>query len=70
MRIDRCVCFQKTFSELKAVAEATGATTVEALQHHVRFGLNCRLCVPYVREMLASGLTSFDHIITSGETQD
>ena len=65
MPIDRCYCFGRTFAELQAVAEGTGAETVEALQRHVRFGARCRLCHPYVRRMLRTGQTAFDRIVTA-----
>lgn len=63
MRIDRCYCYQKTFARLRELAEATGADSVEALQHHETFGLNCRLCHPYVRRMLRTGQTVFEEIV-------
>lgn len=63
MKIDRCYCFQKRFADLKAVAEETGAVTVQEVQQHVEFGHNCGLCHPYVRRMLRTGQTSFDRII-------
>ncbi|NND72064.1 MAG: (2Fe-2S)-binding protein [Rhodothermales bacterium] len=63
MNIDRCYCFERTFEELKQVADETGASTVKELQDHIVFGHNCRLCHPYVVEMLKSGVTSFNHII-------
>ncbi len=66
MEIDRCYCFQRTFAELKAVAEETGAASVEELQAHVMFGQNCRLCHPYVRRMLHTGETVFDEVIEEG----
>lgn len=64
LRIDRCVCYDRTFAELKAIAEQHDCTTIEELQQHVEFGLNCRLCHPYVRRMLETGETLFDHVIT------
>lgn len=67
MRIDRCYCFQKTFGELKQVAAAHGAETVAALQEHVVFGQQCRLCHPYVRRMLRTGETCFDRILTDAD---
>ena len=67
MRIDRCYCFDKTFAELKRVAEAHQARSVEALQEHVAFGLQCELCHPYVRRMLRTGETVFFEIVTEGE---
>lgn len=63
MRIDRCYCFQKRFAELREVAEATGAESVEELQAHCTFGRKCGLCHPYVRRMLRTGQTLFRQII-------
>jgi bacterioferritin-associated ferredoxin len=63
LQITRCVCYDKTFVELKKVAEEHGCASVEALQRHVEFGLNCKLCHPYVRRMLKTGETVFGEII-------
>lgn len=65
--IDRCFCFGRTFAELKAAADATGAETVEALQAHVVFGRQCRLCHPYVRRMLRTGETVFREVVTDAD---
>jgi bacterioferritin-associated ferredoxin len=69
MQIDRCYCFQKTFAELKRVAEAHQARSVEALQAHADFGRQCRLCHPYVRRMLCTGETVFFEIVTEEENR-
>lgn len=63
MRIDRCYCSKKLFADLKKVADATGANSVPALQRHVSFGKNCRLCHPYVRRMLDTGQTVFHEVV-------
>ena len=63
MNIDRCYCFQQTFADLKATADREDARSVQALQEHVAFGLNCQLCHPYVRRMLRTGKVTFDHVI-------
>lgn len=65
VHIDRCYCFGKTFAELKAVADATGAESVEELQDHATFGQRCQLCHPYVRRMLRTGRTVFHEIVTA-----
>jgi bacterioferritin-associated ferredoxin len=70
MRIDRCYCYQQTFDDLKATAQATGADSVEALQSHVIFGENCQLCHPYVRRMLETGETVFHEVIEDDATSD
>lgn len=59
MHIERCVCFNQTFADLRTVAEQHGCRTLEALQEHVLFGMRCRLCHPYVRRMLETGETVF-----------
>ena len=63
--IDRCMCFGRTFAELKQIAAATGADSVAALQQHAVFGQRCALCHPYVRRMLRTGEVVFDTIVTA-----
>jgi bacterioferritin-associated ferredoxin len=70
MRIDRCYCYQQTFEDLKAIAETTGADSVERLQAHVTFGENCQLCHPYVRRMLETGETVFHEVIEDEPAED
>ena len=60
--VTRCVCFGKKFSELKRLAKKHKVKSLEELQEHVTFGLNCRRCHPYVREMLKTGETVFELI--------
>jgi bacterioferritin-associated ferredoxin len=70
MTIDRCYCYQEPFADLKAVADETGAESVAALQAHVTFGENCRLCHPYVRRMLQTGETVFHEVIQETGSDD
>ncbi|MEM1094135.1 MAG: (2Fe-2S)-binding protein [Bacteroidota bacterium] len=65
MQIDRCVCFQVRFAELKTLAETTAARDIPSLQAHCTFGQRCKLCHPYVRRMLATGETVFHEVIQS-----
>lgn len=66
MNIDRCICFQKTFSSLKEVARSMKCDSVEQLQKHEVFGQKCKLCRPYVRRMLNTGEVEFSEVITEG----
>ncbi len=70
MTIDRCYCYEQTFAALKAVAEDTGADSIEELQAHVTFGENCQLCHPYVDRMLETGQTVFHKILEADEESD
>lgn len=65
MNIDRCYCYEKSFAELKEVADNTESATIAQLQEHVTFGENCQLCHPYVRRMLDTGQTTFRKVLES-----
>lgn len=67
MRIDRCLCFDRPFADLRHVADRTGAETVADLQAHVVFGQKCGLCHPYVRRMLRTGETVFHAVVTDAD---
>jgi bacterioferritin-associated ferredoxin len=58
MAVDRCVCFNKTFAELKRLREQSGGGFAE-LQAATRCGSNCGLCVPYIKLMLVTGRVTF-----------
>lgn len=61
--INRCICSRVLFSDLKHEAETRGIDSLEELQAIREFGVNCRLCHPYVRRMLKDGTTEFNEII-------
>jgi len=44
---------------MKTLAAKRGIITVGELQRQVQFGDNCRRCIPYVRQMLATGQTVY-----------
>jgi bacterioferritin-associated ferredoxin len=64
MTVKRCICSDVTFAELKEVADAKSITTIEKLQQDRPFGRSCKLCIPYVRQMLKDGTTEFHRVIT------
>lgn len=53
-RVNRCVCINKTFEELK------GYESLEAAQAATGCGLECEGCLPYLKLMFASRETAFD----------
>lgn len=65
--IKRCVCSRVDFADLKELADLHGAETIPELQAIREFGVNCRLCHPYVRQMLRDGTTEFSHIVHGDE---
>lgn len=58
MPIDRCVCRQIPFDELRDIA-AEESLGFEALLDSTGCGSSCGLCVPYIQAMLATGRTTF-----------
>lgn len=56
MNVDRCICRDISFADLKAIADRTGAD-FKGLRTATNCATACSLCVPYIRRMLATGVT-------------
>ncbi len=59
MPVDRCTCLDVSFAELKEFAERTGCG-LAGLSERFGCGRECRLCVPYLEQMLQTGQTTFE----------
>ena len=62
MRIDKCVCTDKTFEQLVAEARAFGLS-LDDLGACYGVGEACGLCKPYLRRALVTGETAFCQIL-------
>ena len=69
MKIDRCVCTNKTFKQLHEYARDHGED-VEALGRSCGAGAKCGLCRPYLRKTLATGQTVFHHVVVEPAGSD
>ena len=56
--VDRCVCADITFAELRALHQREGLD-LEALKARTNCCMGCATCEPYVRLMLKTGATIF-----------
>ncbi|MFO0859435.1 MAG: (2Fe-2S)-binding protein [Phycisphaerales bacterium] len=54
--VDRCVCRNVPFTELKKLADA-GIRDVDELSGRTGCGTGCGMCIPYIRVMLKTGVT-------------
>lgn len=54
-RVNRCVCFETTFADLKAA----GYSTLEEVKAKSRCSTKCGLCQIYIERMLLTGETDF-----------
>lgn len=59
--VDRCVCRGVTFADLKDLVDRTGAGFDE-LADRTGCGSGCSMCLPYIKRMLESGETYFEHM--------
>jgi len=59
MAINRCICSNIYFSEIKKIAEEKDLETVGDLQKEGICSQNCQLCVPYIEKMFETGKTEF-----------
>jgi bacterioferritin-associated ferredoxin len=55
MAVDRCVCRAVSFEELWRLAQEVGPD-LSKLQERTGCGTGCGLCVPYILEMLRTGV--------------
>jgi bacterioferritin-associated ferredoxin len=62
MLIDRCICRNRSFADLLPDARAASWSLNEMIRV-TGCGGQCGLCRPYLRRMLATGETAFDHLL-------
>ena len=62
LEIDRCVCHDLRFAEVKAQLGGR-PTTLDAIARRFGCGASCGTCRPYLARMLRTGETVFDEII-------
>ncbi|MBN8571909.1 MAG: (2Fe-2S)-binding protein [Ignavibacteria bacterium] len=63
MLINRCVCFNVKFADVKKIMDENGFTEIEEVQSVIDVSKNCKLCRPYLEKMLKTGETEFNYII-------
>ena len=59
MFVDRCVCHDVLFEQIKERAEKEGISTIEELQALEICSTKCRMCLPYIEMMFETGETKF-----------
>lgn len=57
--INRCICSNISFENVKEIAKSEEYATVKDLQNNSVCCLHCELCRPYIEKMLETGKTSF-----------
>jgi NAD(P)H-nitrite reductase large subunit len=60
MAVERCICENRSFVEIRDEALRRGLSTVDELKEARLCGTGCEMCLPYVERMLHTGETSFD----------
>ncbi len=65
-----CMCYPRSFVELKILAKKQHWQTVAEITAAVGCGSGCGLCRPYLRKMLETGETEFDIIVPGGAMRE
>lgn len=60
MSVNRCICHDISFAEIREIADRENLSTIEELRKENICSISCKLCEPYIKEMLKSGRTSFE----------
>lgn len=57
MGVNRCICHDVPFTELKSMLEGDPGTTLHELARKTGCGTGCGMCVPYIKRMMETGET-------------
>jgi bacterioferritin-associated ferredoxin len=60
MPVEKCICLRISFEVIRRIALEGNYGTVEELQENGVCSTSCKLCKPYVEQMLKTGETSFE----------
>jgi hypothetical protein len=63
MKIDKCICYDRSFRRIYKESSENGIDNLEDLQKIMNICNKCKLCNPYIDEMYKSGKLEFDYII-------
>lgn len=66
MRIDRCVCTQRTFEDLLNEARAN-AWPLQVLMDKTDAGHGCGMCRPYLSRCMRTGQTVFGELLSQAD---
>jgi hypothetical protein len=69
MRIDRCVCTQRTFEDLLTEARANH-WPLQVLMDKTDAGHGCTMCRPYLSRCHRTGQTVFNQILSESDEPD
>lgn len=58
--VNRCICHERSFEEIKEYAKEKGYNDLEDLQIDNYCSNGCRICAPYVEMVLETGETAFE----------
>ena len=58
--VTKCVCNNISFKEMKIFAVRNEIQSIEGLVNVLQVANDCRLCVPFIKKMLATGKTKFE----------
>ncbi len=59
MPIDRCICHNISFKEIKRIVDDKSLESLQELQAENISSKKCKLCLPYVEALLKTGKTTF-----------
>lgn len=68
--VKRCICFQRTFAEIKVLCEQNVWTTIAEIACGTGCSTGCGLCRPYLARMLFTGDTEFPILSADHETEE
>ncbi|MBB6430113.1 (2Fe-2S)-binding protein [Algisphaera agarilytica] len=66
MKIDRCICTQRTFCDLIDTARAEGLSLPQLVEQ-TSASACCTMCGPYLRRAYRTGQTTFGYLLSQDD---
>ncbi|MFI5212014.1 MAG: (2Fe-2S)-binding protein [Ignavibacteria bacterium] len=67
--VDRCICFDKKFSDLKILIDKHKLKNIDDLRRYFLFGENCKTCIPYIEMIFDTGRTEFKPVFNDNDRE-
>ncbi len=68
--VTKCVCSNIEFEELLAISKSRNLNSIDEISKELGVGCNCRLCTPYIVQMLNTSEIRFALIQNSEYNED
>ncbi len=69
MKIDKCVCYDRSFRRIYKESSENGIDNLEDLKSIMNLCNRCEMCNPYIKRMFKTGEVVFNEILPLDDSE-